>query len=117
MRRLLLWLPIVMACAPTDRPGSPCMQITDRAQLAGCVGQRVTVRGTVTRTKQPTILGVDVDAEYALSDRTATATGVLRRYTIEPPDPDATEASRGPGTYYALRDPSGLELAKARAAP
>jgi hypothetical protein len=87
------------------------MVITERTQLAGCVGQVVTLRGMVTRTKIPTILGVDVDAGFA--DQLGEATGTLAQYTVAPQLPgEPIRAQRSPGTYYALHDGAGL--AKAR---
>ncbi|MEJ7600469.1 MAG: hypothetical protein WKG01_21350 [Kofleriaceae bacterium] len=119
MWRSFFWLPLIASCAPRDGAqviaADPCQVITDRGALASCVGKRVTLRGTISRTKSPGILGVDVDAPYALADQLGEATGTLESYTIEPQPPgELVRASKGPGTYYALRD--GVGLAKARLA-
>jgi hypothetical protein len=100
-------------------PDQPCSRVIERAaDIPACVGKTITIRGPVTRTKQPTILGVDVDAAYELSDQLGEATGLLETYTIEERKPgEPIVASRGPGTYYALRDPSGVGLVRAKAAP
>lgn len=91
--------------------------ITSLDQLDDAVGQRVTIVGVQTRTKIPTVLGVDIDGEYELSDARVTATGVLERYVVEPRPPDAPAiAWRGPGTFYRLVAPEG-GLAKTAPAP
>src|SRR4051794_38782316 len=62
--------------------GSTPVVITDAKELGSHLGQTVTLRGIQARTKQPTVLGVDVDGEYALSDVEVEVTGVLKRYEI-----------------------------------
>ena len=121
MWRSFFWLPLVAtACGHPDAPASkpdepPCQVLTDQSQLAACVGKRVTIRGPVSRSKIPSILGVDVAADYALSDQLGEATGTLATYTIEPQPPgELVHASKGPGTYYILHD--GEAIAKARPA-
>ena len=78
--------------------------ITDAAQLADHVGEVVTLRGVQTRTKIPTVCGVDVDGDGALSDQAVTATGRLEQEVVAPADVDPTEQSRGAGTFYRLVD-------------
>jgi hypothetical protein len=129
MWRSFFWLPLVSTCGHSpDPPASvrtsetepttaPCETLTDRSQLAACVGKRVTLRGVVSRSKIPSILGVDVDAAYALSDRLGVATGTLTTYTIPEREPgELVMASKGPGTYYSLTALDGNGLAKAEAA-
>ena len=121
MWRSFLWLPLVSTCGHVPDPpasvGASCETVTDRARLAACVGKTVTLRGVVSRTKVPSILGVDVDADYELSDRVGVATGKLATYTIRERGPDEPiVASKGPGTYYALTALDGNGLAKASAA-
>ncbi len=93
------------------------MLIDTREQLAACVGKTVTLRGTVSRTKSPEILGVEIDSTGDdLADQLAEATGVLATYVI-PQDIDADglhSAHKSPGTYYVLQVDGGL--AKPRAA-
>lgn len=89
--------------------------ITDRSQLDAAVGKLVTIVGEQTRTKVPTVVGVDVDGDYELSDRRVRVTGILQRHVVEPREPDPEElavATRGPGTYYSVVDPSTNTLAK-----
>lgn len=120
MWRSFFWLPLVSTCghAPDPTASTTCETLTERSQLAACVGKRVTLRGVVSRTKIPSILGVDVDADYELSERVGVATGTLTTYTLPEPDPDdpLVAASKGPGTYYALTALDGNGLAKASAA-
>ena len=128
MWRSFLWLPLVSTCGHSPdppasvvgsaEPGTTCETLTEKSQLAACVGKRVTLRGVVSRTKIPSILGVDVDAAYELSDRVGVATGTLATYTIPEPDPNdpIVMASKGPGTYYSLTALDGNGLAKASAA-
>lgn len=84
--------------------------ITDRSQRAAAVGKTVIIIGPQTRTKQPTVHGVDVEGDYALSDRTVIVRGVLRETVIT--EIDLTVANRRPGTFYAVIDPATGELAR-----
>ncbi|HUS65094.1 MAG TPA: hypothetical protein VMZ28_11150 [Kofleriaceae bacterium] len=108
----------------TSTPTSPPV-LTDAAELDRHVGELVTLRGTLTRTKIPTILGVDVHgpASDALADRPAEATGTLEREVItqEALDAQIAEmgqfANRGAGTFYRLVRPGGGGLAVPHAPP
>jgi hypothetical protein len=89
--------------------------ITDPSQLDAAVGKLVTIVGEQTRTKVPTVLGVDVDGDYDLSDKRVRVTGILHRHVVEPREPDPDElpvATRGPGIYYSVVDPATNVLAK-----
>jgi hypothetical protein len=94
------------APAGTNAPSPTDIVITDRSQLEDAVGQQVTIIGVQTRTKIPTVCGVDVDGDYALSDREVIVRGVLQRYVVpEAPAADGLPlASRGPGNVYMLLD-------------
>lgn len=62
--------------------------IADATELARHLGQRVTRRGTVSRTKIPEILGVEVEGA-----------------AIAAPEPGAAiTASKGAGTYLVVLD-------------
>lgn len=105
---------LACACAHDASPphSTPCTVITDERAVSACIGQRVTLKGVVSNSKLPTLLGVDVDAE-ALRDKPARATGVLTEVT-EPPghdEPGMEVARRAPGTYVKLLE--GGVLAKA----
>jgi hypothetical protein len=94
---------------------APEIVVDARAQLDAVVGQRITIVGVQSRTKQPMVLGVDVDGDYALSDRRVRATGVLERRTVAPTpfEVDApARTSRGAGTFYSLTDPQRGGLAR-----
>ncbi len=102
------------APSSTTDPAPPT--ITDRAQLDQHLGQLVTIRGGVTQTKMPTIIGVDVDAAYELTNQLGQATGILMRYTITEDDQlrnGMIVVIRPPGTYYKLTQPGANVLATA----
>ena len=86
------------------------MLITDASQREGAVDHEVTIVGVQTRTKIPTVCGVDVDGAYALSDRRVIVRGVLRRTVVTEVDP--MTANRGTGTFYSVIDPATGVLAK-----
>lgn len=76
--------------------------------LSALVGQRVELVGVLTRSKVPTVCGVDVGEAPELSEQRVVARGILARREVEPPAPDAPiSAGRGPGVYYSLRTPAG----------
>ncbi len=110
----MAWLLLATACAHTPPHTEPCAVIEREQDVAACVGKTVTLRGVVSRTKIPAILGVDV-AESGLADQLAEATGVLATYTVPEDHEELPSAHKGPGTYYALHDPSGQGLATPRA--
>jgi hypothetical protein len=112
---------VVCSCGQDDpAAGSPPV-ITREDQLDAHVGELVTVRGTVTDTKWPTILGVDVaSGDPDLRGRQGEATGMLERYVVTQEELDALTAemggpfqNRGPGTFYRLRDQGTNETAPA----
>jgi hypothetical protein len=102
------------APAPVSNPSdSEPIIITDPSQREAAVGKLVTVVGVQTRTKAPTVAGVDIDADDALADKRVRVTGILHKKVVEPRPPSAPiVASRGPGTYYHLVDPKTGTLAK-----
>ena len=116
MRRAAL---VLLLSAVGCTSAAPERVVERREQLDAAVGQRITIIGVQSRTKQPMVLGVDVDGDYALSDRRVRATGILERRTVAPKpfDPDApAQTSRGPGTSYSLVDPQRGGLARAELA-
>ena len=84
--------------------------IVDRKDLAAHLGQTVTLRGIVARTKIPEILGVEIDSSGgALAEELAEATGVLDTYEApEQPADGLYRAQKNPGRHYILRGDSGL---------
>lgn len=137
IRRVAWLLPLALACsrqaepaasaAPTASaigveraaPAGPAepIVVTDAEQVPALVGKLVTLVGKQTRTKQPTVLGVDVDEDYSLADETVRVTGIVRRWVVErdPNEgvpPEEMIATRGAGTYYSIVDPETGRLAK-----
>jgi hypothetical protein len=110
---------LALACdSPPSRPqprGLPDLVITTPQQRDALVGRQVTVVGVQTRTKVPTVCGVDVDGAYELSDQIVIVNGVLRRHVVTEADP--TTANRGPGTFYDIVDPVTHRLATTAARP
>lgn len=79
--------------------------VTRQEDIAQHIGQVITLRGVVTRTKIPTILGVDVSSDDPdLRDQDAEATGKLIRLVVEESDIAPTSAHRGAGVFYRLQD-------------
>lgn len=126
MRCLLVGVVACLAVCSCDRDGqeagSPPL-ITREDQLDAHVGELVTVRGEVTNTKWPTILGVDIASDDPdLRGRQGEATGILERYVVTQEELEALTAemggpfqNRGPGTFYRLRDEQSNETAQVRA--
>jgi hypothetical protein len=86
--------------------------INDSKQLDAAVGRNVTIVGVQTRTKIPTVCGVDVDGSDDLSERKVIVRGVLHRDVVTSAEAPPTSANRGPGTFYSVVDPSTGRLAK-----
>ncbi|HMF44805.1 MAG TPA: hypothetical protein VKQ32_29225 [Polyangia bacterium] len=114
--RAALALILLAGCATAAPP--PVLR--DGGNLDAYVGKVVTLVGVQTRTKQPTVCGVDVDGDYALSDKLVRVTGVLQRRVVPPYDPAPgmeIVATRGPGVYYSLVDEKQHQLARPIAEP
>ena len=86
--------------------------ITSRDQLAAAVGKFVTLQGTVSNTRMPTLCGVDIESDSPdLRGQPAVATGLLEREVVTKEELDRQIAAegqfdnRGPGTFYRLIDP------------
>lgn len=84
---------------------SGCSQtpiLTSDKDVDAHVGKVVTIRGTVTNTKIPTILGVDVSSDNPdLRDQIAEATGLLQRDVVT--HVNNSLPNRGVGTFYRLK--------------
>jgi len=77
------------------------------------IGLLVTLRGVVSESKIPTLLGVDILSDNPdLRGKPAEATGLLEKSTVTQEQLDreqlrrGTVSTRGPGTYYRLVDPN-----------
>lgn len=111
---------LLAGCATAAPPAPAATVLRDASNLEAYVGKVVTLVCVQTRTKQPTVCGVDVDGDYALSDRLVRATGTLQRRIVPPYDPPAGSeivATRGPGTYYTLVNARTQELVRPIAEP
>lgn len=100
---------------------SPPLVIEDAAQAKGAAGALVTLRGELTRTKIPTILGIDVEEGSAEAGTVAEATGWLECDTVTQAEIDERVAksgqfaNRGAGTFCRLVAVEGGGLAQAYA--
>lgn len=117
---LTVSVPAVSQTTPDSKPFQPAALgmavpvITSHNELDAHLGRLVAVRGTITRTKAPTILGVDVRNSSDLDSVDAYAVGVLTRHELTADDHAESQrlygpfASRGPGvTYHLYFDLSG----------
>lgn len=128
MRTVVVMVGLLLAaCTKTENPTETKttvttkdeITITDPSQREAAVGKSVVVIGVQTRTKQPTVNGVDVDGDYELSDKKVVARGILEKTVVPelPPAKDGMEvARRGAGTYYAVIDPATKMIAKTKPA-
>lgn len=96
-------------------PDDPCSKpLEAAAAVTLCVGKTIVLVGIPARSKQATLLGVDIDGDYD-GESKCSATGLLERYTVEPPKAEGLiAASRGPGTYLRLLDPHTRTIARAK---
>ena len=78
-----------------------CGVLNAPTQLEGCVGKPVTIRGKVTGTPKPSIIGVDVDAAPDLFEKWGHAMGTLEKS----------------GAGFALKDAGALAKAHATKSP
>jgi hypothetical protein len=105
----------IASAAPSATPSAMAS-----AQIAGgcppklddLVGKTVTLRGEQIRSKQPTVCGADVEGFDSNGGKQVQVTGVIRRYEIKPrAKGEPIVASRGPGVYYSIVDPTTGRLA------
>jgi hypothetical protein len=103
----LCWLLCLGGCSRSER----VKNVDSPSDLPGLVGQRIQLVGTVTHTKIPEILGVDVEELRSYEGRKMKVSGVLRQTVVTAEDIAEAEremggpfAHRGPGTYYHLED-------------
>lgn len=97
----------------------PAVTITDGAEVPAALGRFVQLRGELSATRRPTLLGVDVDVYDASGD--VLAVGWLEKTVVTAADLDPARtggeiANRGPGTFYYLVAPAGRGLAVAHRA-
>lgn len=94
------------------KPKETPVLLTSREKIDDNVGKLVTIKGEVTNTKIPSILGIDVESsEPDLRGKAATATGILKKWTVTEEElkkqieEKGIFANRGAGTFYRLADP------------
>ena len=79
--------------------------VAHEEELDDYVGQLITIKGEVSNTKIPQILGVDVASDDPdLRGEFAVATGVLVKWIVTEDEVDNSVANRGAGTFYRLTD-------------
>ena len=83
--------------------------ITSKENLDEYVSKLITIKGKITYSKIPTIIGVDVSCRKAykinknLNGMIAVSTGVLRKKVVT--DADNNSSNRGNGVFYWLQHP------------
>lgn len=106
MKTLLVCLStcFLMGCNATTQCQPAVLSSPD--QLDDHVGEIVTIRGEVSNTKIPMIIGVDVHSSSPdLRGQFAEATGLLRHYVVTTEQvANANYANRGRGAFYRLKD-------------
>ena len=81
--------------------------IESTKQLDKYVGKLITIKGTVTNTKIPTIMGIDIYSDDPdLRGQLGIATGILQKTVFTEDEIDKYSANRGAGTFYNLKDPN-----------
>ena len=95
--------------------------VTNQSDLDLYVGKVITVRGKVTNTKIPTIIGVDVRSDAPdLRGEIGEATGTLYKWTVTKEGLEQTIKekgifpNRGLGTFYRLKEVASNLTAQVR---
>jgi len=95
--------------------------VTNQSDLDLYLGKVITIRGKVTNTKIPTIIGVDVRSDAPdLRGDIGEATGTLRKWTVTQEELEQTIKeegmipNRGPGTFYRLKEVTSNLTAQVR---
>jgi len=80
--------------------------ITTRENLDNYVNTLVTIKGKISNTKIPQILGIDVDCnEYNPKGKIGIVTGVLIKTIVLEKDVERYSQNRGAGVFYRLKEP------------
>ena len=80
--------------------------IESSEQLDKYVGKSITIKGAVTNTKIPTIMGIDILSDDPnLRGKLGVATGILQKTVFTEDEIDKYAANRGAGTFYKLMNP------------
>jgi hypothetical protein len=95
-------------------PKSGLVLMTAPGSWTTLLGTEVQIIGKVSRTKVPTILGVEIDSGDLEPGKRASAIGVIDAVVVRERDPgEPPVATRAPGTYYRLINPKTNKLAVA----
>jgi hypothetical protein len=79
--------------------------IADKSDLDAYIGKIITIKGIVSNTKIPSIIGVDISSDDPdLRGKAAKATGILIKWTVKAEDVDKYSQNRGSGTFYRLKE-------------
>jgi hypothetical protein len=81
MRRHAFCLVLIAGCAARNATPSShtCSVLNNQSQVEACVGKTITIRGKVSGTPRPSIIGVDVDASPDLFEKWGHAMGTLEK--------------------------------------
>lgn len=79
--------------------------ITSRKNLDDYVNKLITIKGEISRTKIPQILGIDVDCVNC-KGKNGIATGILIKTIVLEKDVDPYSQNRGAGVFYRLKNPN-----------
>ena len=102
---LLVLFVSVQSCAQSRNQNSQTVVVANEEELGDYLGQLITIKGEVSNTKIPQILGVDVASDDPdLRGEIAIATGTLEKWVVTEDEVDNTVANRGAGTFYRLTD-------------
>jgi hypothetical protein len=79
--------------------------LTSKMNLDNYVNKLITIKGEISNTKIPQIIGIDVSCmESECRGEIGIATGILIKIVILEKDVDPYSANRGAGTYYRLKE-------------
>ena len=79
--------------------------LTSNVNLDNYVNKLITIKGEISNTKIPQIIGIDVSCmESECRGEIGIATGILIKIVILEKDVDPYSANRGAGTYYKLKE-------------
>ena len=123
MRKKILIVFLLIICVNVsfaeDKISIPL--VTNRADLDLYVGKVITLRGQITNTKIPTIIGVDVGSDNPdLRGNIGEATGILEKWTVTKDELEriikekGMFQNRGPGTFYCLKEVDSNYTAQVR---
>jgi hypothetical protein len=113
---LILLLGISVHCLGQNKDTfhSPIDTITTNTNLDSYLSKLITIKGEVSNTKIPQILGIDVSCEEDCSNgEIGIATGILVKIVVSKQDINRYTQNRGAGIFYKLMEPNSEYHAKA----